>query len=199
MPGPTRKSPGNFRRPTPRASRYTKELKKVMKFWLDLGADGFRVDMASSLIRNDQGHQAINTLWRYYRSCLENEYPKAVLISEWSDPAVAIPAGFHIDSLLQFREPYRILLGPESRLDGDARIPHAFFEPAGGGDIKVFIDEYLRHYTATKPMVTSPFRRAIMTRRVRPGGETNKTFALFLRCCSRCPASPSSIMAMRLG
>jgi maltose alpha-D-glucosyltransferase/alpha-amylase len=27
------------------------ELRKIMKFWLDLGADGFRVDMASSLVR----------------------------------------------------------------------------------------------------------------------------------------------------
>jgi maltose alpha-D-glucosyltransferase/alpha-amylase len=78
------------------------------------------------------------------------EYPEALLISEWSDPAVAIPAGFHIDSLLQFREPYRILLGPESRLDGNAREPHAFFERAGGGDIRAFIDEYLRHYNITK-------------------------------------------------
>jgi hypothetical protein len=37
--------------------------------------------------------------------------------SEWSDPAVAIPAGFHIDSFLQFGKPYQILLGPEARLD----------------------------------------------------------------------------------
>jgi glycosidase len=126
------------------------ELRKIMKFWLDLGADGFRVDMASSLIRNDEDHKAISALWHYYRAWLDKEYPEAVLISEWSDPAVAIPAGFHIDSLLQFREPYQVLLGPESHLEGDARIPHAFFERAGGGDIKVFIDEYLQLFTATK-------------------------------------------------
>jgi maltose alpha-D-glucosyltransferase / alpha-amylase len=126
------------------------ELLKIMKFWLDLGADGFRVDMASSLIRNDEDHQAISALWHYYRSWFDKEYPDAVLISEWSDPAVAIPAGFHIDSLLQFREPYQILLGPESHLDGDARIPHAFFERAGGGDIKAFVDEYLQLFTLTK-------------------------------------------------
>jgi glycosidase len=126
------------------------ELKSVMKFWLNLGADGFRVDMASSLIRNDSAHEGISALWRYYRSWLDKEYPGAVLISEWSDPVVAIPAGFHIDSLLQFHEPYRILIGSESRLDGNARIPHAFFERAGGGDIKAFVDEYLRHYKVTK-------------------------------------------------
>jgi hypothetical protein len=94
------------------------ELKNVMKFWLDLGADGFRVDMASSLIRNDSDHEGISALWHYYRNWLDNEYPEAVLISEWSDPVVAIPAGFHVDSLLQFSEPYRILLGSESVIRG---------------------------------------------------------------------------------
>jgi maltose alpha-D-glucosyltransferase/alpha-amylase len=128
------------------------ELKNVMKFWLELGADGFRVDLAATLIRNDPGHQVISALWRYYRAWLDLEYPEAVLISEWSDPQVAIPAGFHIDSLLQFREPYRILLGPESRLEGNAREPHAFFERAGGGNIKAFVDEYMRHYRMTKSL-----------------------------------------------
>jgi maltose alpha-D-glucosyltransferase / alpha-amylase len=126
------------------------ELKKIMKFWLDLGADGFRVDLASSLIRNDPDHHGISALWHYYRAWLDREYPEAVLISEWSDPSAAIPAGFHVDSLLQFREPYRILLGPESRIDGDAREPHAFFERAAGGDIKAFVDDYIRYYSITK-------------------------------------------------
>jgi maltose alpha-D-glucosyltransferase/alpha-amylase len=154
------------------------ELKKVMKFWLDLGADGFRVDLAASLIRNDPDHNGISALWHYYRAWLDRAYPEAVLISEWSDPAVAIPAGFHIDSLLQFREPYRILLGPESRLDGNAREPHAFFERAGGGDIRAFIDDYLRHYNITKTAVTFQSRRAITIHRVRRGGGTNKTYEI---------------------
>jgi maltose alpha-D-glucosyltransferase/alpha-amylase len=126
------------------------ELKNIMKFWLDLGADGFRVDLAASLIRGDPDHHGITEFWRYFRAWLDRDYPEAALISEWSDPAVAIPAGFHVDSLLQFREPYRILLGPESRLDGNARDPHAFFERAGGGDIKAFLENYLPYYTMTK-------------------------------------------------
>jgi len=147
---PDSKEPWQLPTSDPACIAVREELRKIMKFWLDLGADGFRVDMAASLIRNDEGHQAISALWHYYRSWLDHEYPEAVLISEWSDPAVAIPAGFHIDSLLQFREPYQILLGPESRLEGDARIPHAFFERAGGGDIKAFLDQYLQYFTLTK-------------------------------------------------
>jgi glycosidase len=127
------------------------ELKNIMKFWLDLGADGFRVDMASSLIRNDPDHAGITALWHYYRDWFDKNYPEAALISEWSNPAVAIPAGFHVDSLLQFGQPaYAILLGPKSRLNGDAREPHAFFERAAGGDIEAFLENYLKHYNATK-------------------------------------------------
>jgi glycosidase len=147
---PDPKEPWQLQTTDPACIAVREELKRIMKFWLDLGADGFRVDLAASLIRNDPDHEAITALWRYYRGWLDLEYPEAVLISEWSDPAVAIAAGFHIDSLLQFREPYQILLGPESRLQGNARIPHAFFEREGGGDIKAFVDEYIRHYTKTK-------------------------------------------------
>jgi maltose alpha-D-glucosyltransferase/alpha-amylase len=127
------------------------ELKKIMKFWLDAGADGFRVDLAASLIRNDPDHQAITALWGYYRSWLDKEYPDAVLISEWSNPTISVPAGFHIDFLLQFGEPaYAFLLGPKSRVEGDGRQPPAFFERAGEGNIQAFLDNYLKHYDTSK-------------------------------------------------
>ena len=148
---PDRKEPWQLPTSDPACVAVREELKNIMKFWLDLGADGFRVDMASSLVRNDPDHAAIAALWRYYRSWFDKDYPEAVLISEWSNPAVAIPAGFHVDSLLQFGQPaYAILLGPNSRLNGDAREPHAFFERAAGGDIEAFLVNYLKHYNATK-------------------------------------------------
>jgi len=44
--------------PGPQAVR--RELKNIMKFWLDLSASGFRVDMAGSLVKNDPGnHETI--------------------------------------------------------------------------------------------------------------------------------------------
>jgi len=148
---PDPKEPWQLPTSDPACIAVREELKNVMKFWLDEGADGFRVDLAASLIRNDPNHAAISALWRYYRAWFDKNYPEAVLISEWSDPVTAIPAGFHIDSLLQFGDPaYGMLLGPKSQLEGDARQPHAFFERAGGGDIKVFVDDYLKHYSATK-------------------------------------------------
>ncbi|MGA8654966.1 MAG: alpha-amylase family glycosyl hydrolase [Chthoniobacterales bacterium] len=148
---PDPKEPWQLPTTHPACIAVREELKSVMKFWLDLGADGFRVDMAFSLVRNDPDNEAISALWRYYRSWLDKEYPEAVLISEWSDPAIAIPAGFHIDFMIHFGQPaYGILLGPISWPNGYSRDPHAFFERAGGGDIKAFVDNYLKHYSATK-------------------------------------------------
>ena len=32
-------------------------MKDVMRFWLDMGCDGFRVDMADSLVKEDDLHE----------------------------------------------------------------------------------------------------------------------------------------------
>ena len=84
-----------------RVSDTLKEMVKVMRFWLDHGADGFRVDMADSLVKNDEDKTATASLWRKVRNMLDKEYPQAVLVSEWCDaPRAVNKAGFHVDFLL---------------------------------------------------------------------------------------------------
>ena len=43
--------------PGPQAVR--REIRNIMAFWFDKGVDGFRVDMASSLIKNDPGMRCV--------------------------------------------------------------------------------------------------------------------------------------------
>ncbi|UKI32254.1 MAG: hypothetical protein L6W00_01115 [Lentisphaeria bacterium] len=86
----------------PAVRRVWEETKNIMKFWLDLGCDGFRVDMAPSLVKGDPDGDGIREIWHYYRSWLDENYPEAVLISEWSCPPKAIDAGFHIDFMIHF-------------------------------------------------------------------------------------------------
>ena len=45
--------------PGPMATR--EELKNIMRFWLTLGCDGFRVDMAGSLVKNDEDKKEMRT------------------------------------------------------------------------------------------------------------------------------------------
>ncbi len=73
----------------------------VMRFWLDRGCDGFRVDMADSLVKNDEDKSATASLWRKARKMLDEHYPEAMMVSEWCNAPRAInKAGFHCDFLL---------------------------------------------------------------------------------------------------
>ena len=71
--------------PGPRATRA--ELRAIMEFWLRAGCDGFRVDMADSLIKGDPDRSGIRALWAEFRAWLDREWPEAVLVSDWSRSA----------------------------------------------------------------------------------------------------------------
>jgi glycosidase len=140
-----------FDAPGPLAVR--QEMKNVMKFWLDLGADGFRVDMAASLVKLDPGHRMVSKFWQEVRLWFDQEYPQAALVSEWSNPSEAIPAGFHMDFTLHFgmtgytglfRKPFR------SSMQGGDPYGWSYFDASGRGNIRQFLDEYLGHYEKTK-------------------------------------------------
>ncbi|MDR1957003.1 MAG: hypothetical protein LBQ30_09135 [Treponema sp.] len=131
-------------------------LKEVMRFWLDAGCDGFRVDMAMSLVKyDDPDRRGTAGVWRNIRDMLDREYPEAVIVSEWSYPKQALHAGFHLDFLLDFdgnAGGYRSLfrdytLDRENRVSGPDR---SFFKKDAGGDSRRFFDEYLDHYEDTK-------------------------------------------------
>ena len=77
------------------------EMMNVMRYWLDRGVDGFRVDMADSLVKNDEDKTATASLWRKVRAMLDEEYPEAVIVSEWCNAPRSInKAGFHCDFIL---------------------------------------------------------------------------------------------------
>jgi len=136
--------------PGPQSTR--QELKDIMKFWLDMGASGFRVDMAASLVKNDPGSRANIELWQEMRAWMEAAYPEAILVSEWSYPQRAIEAGYHIDFYIHFGNPgYTSLFRKNtSRGMGANRYGFSFFDSAGLGNISEFVDDYLKHYEATR-------------------------------------------------
>ncbi|MBC7980152.1 MAG: hypothetical protein H7Y36_06275 [Armatimonadetes bacterium] len=126
------------------------ELREIMRFWLDLGCDGFRVDMASSLIKGETDRAALQGLWQDFRTWLDSSYPEAVLIAEWSNPMDAIEAGYHVDFMIHFGEPaYTYLVGCPAEVAVQGQVPSMFFDRAGGGDIRLFVENYLKHYSAT--------------------------------------------------
>ena len=138
-----------------------KELKKVLRFWMDMGASGFRADMAGALVKNANirgNDQFYNTrdngtkkFWHGIRQILDTEYPGSFMVSEWSDPEAAINGGgfdadfFHwfpgFNDLYQ-KESWRILNGYSEG--------HSFFDKEGKGNITGFLKNYLAQYDKTK-------------------------------------------------
>ena len=124
------------------------ELKNAMKQWLDMGCDGFRVDMASSLIKNDSENTAVCELWKEnLHPWIRGNYPHAVMIAEWGNPARAIAdAGFDMDFLLHVGVPgYAEMFFNHTAVCGRETDGNCFFSKSGTGSPMPFIDEYSAH------------------------------------------------------
>ncbi len=124
--------------PAPLATR--EAIKNVMRFWLSKGCDGFRVDMAGSLVKNDPDGSANIALWQDFRVFIDEEFPEAALISEWGEPDKSLLGGFHMDFLLHF--------GP-SHYNDLFRCDEPFFSRRGKGSADLFVRTYLENYKKT--------------------------------------------------
>lgn len=133
--------------PGPKAT--VAELKNIMRFWLGLGCDGFRVDMAGSLVKQDEEGKGTIRLWQDIRAFLDEEFPDAAMVSEWGEPDKSLQGGFHMDFLLHF--------GP-SHYNDLFRCEEPYFSGRGKGDIAEFVKKYKENYdkTAGKGLICIP-------------------------------------------
>ncbi|WP_084956900.1 alpha-amylase family glycosyl hydrolase [Thermoactinospora rubra] len=118
-------------------------LRDIMDYWLRQGVAGFRVDMASSLVKDDPGHVETAKLWRELRGWLDREHPGAVLLSEWGDPKTAVPGGFHADFFLHFSGlAFRSLWDNGTVATTWTPVEACFFDPSGAGSPADFLAEW---------------------------------------------------------
>ncbi|MBT1174248.1 DUF3459 domain-containing protein [Bifidobacterium sp. LC6] len=123
-------------------------LLDVMRFWLSRGADGFRVDMADSLVKHDDDGKLFTIrTWQYLFSKIRPEFPEAAFVSEWGRPYESMQAGFDMDFYLDWRwdgnpNGYNMLLR-----NTDTPLVHendaSYFNADSGASIKPFLDQYL--------------------------------------------------------
>ena len=134
---------------SPTARRVRDEITSVMKFWLDMGASGFRCDMASTLVKNDPDKKETSRLWQHWRRMLDREYPEAVLLSEWGRPQLALAAGFHMDFMPGVGS--TLFRNERERHFGNFA-GHSVFSKSGKGDVCKWLDSYLKDLTACRPL-----------------------------------------------
>ena len=133
----------------PAATATREAIKDIMRFWLEKGCDGFRVDMASSLVKNDDEKKTgTSRIWRDVRRMLDLEFPDAAMVSEWSNPPLALRAGYDCDFCLNVPgSGYSTLMRDYGNHKGE---DHSYFKKDAGGSIGRFLDEYLDWYEDTK-------------------------------------------------
>lgn len=143
-------------------------MKDVMRFWLTMGADGFRVDMAGSLVKNDPEGEGTIALWQKVFGFLSKEFPEAAMVSEWGEPDKALRGGFHMDFLLHF--------GP-SHYNDLFRCENPFF--AGRGDASQFVAKYLesREKAGPEGLICIPSGNHDMDRLARAVPEAGRKIA----------------------
>lgn len=124
------------------------EIKKIMDFWINLGCDGFRVDMADCLIKHDNDHTVNMKIWQDFRAWLDENHPDCILMSEWGEPPKSIPGGFHVDMLVGgFHASYTSLFRYEY---DSSRNGCSYFRKEGKGYIYDFLDSYYNWFKETK-------------------------------------------------
>jgi len=117
-------------------------MKELMAFWMNKGADGFRVDMASSLVKNDAAFTETFKLWGNIRQWFSGKYPEGILVSEWSNPTQAIKAGFMIDFMIHFGVKGYPSLFFENKNVTLPLCENPFFAKEGKGNIMEFLNSY---------------------------------------------------------
>ena len=126
------------------------EMKKVLRFWLDMGADGFRADMAGALVKGDDPRHETLGYWREVRRWLNANCPQAFAVSEWSGPRDALNGAFHAD-FYHWVEGFNDLYQKESwRIGNGMSDGHSFFDREGQGDIAHFLGGYCSAWRATR-------------------------------------------------
>ena len=118
--------------PGPRENRAA--LRDIIRYWLERGVAGFRVDMAFSLVKDDPGLIATTALWRELAEWMHGAYPEAVLLPE-SDELRTVDAGirggFDADFSLVIHEEHSALFnnGGAGRLPWQNGGEPCYFDP----------------------------------------------------------------------
>ena len=149
------------------------ELLNMMRFYLDKGIDGFRVDLAGHLIKgavkfdenkpfddSDEGLDGLKWFWGKMINTIKSEYKDKVFIAEWVVPQKSIAkCGFDMDFLTHDTFAFDELYRNEKGLNLDPYYERGdnYFSANGKGTLENFVKyiEYLYERLGDKGMFTA--------------------------------------------
>ncbi len=137
--------------PAPLSTREV--IKDIMRFWLDMGCDGFRVDMAESLAKNDPDYEGTKIVWRDILGTIHAEYPDCAIVAEWGIPEHSLDCGFDMDFVLDWHNDTTNVMMRKfhhNRRTGEITDNKSYFSKDSTADGTVFLPDYLHQYEATK-------------------------------------------------
>ncbi|MBQ8658014.1 MAG: hypothetical protein IJ506_02670 [Clostridia bacterium] len=135
------------------------EIINVLRFWCARGVDGFRMDMANSLVKecvfnspNTEDIAGVIWVWDKIFTPIRNEFPDVAFIAEWVYPQNAVgKSGFDLDFFAHDTGPaYNGLFRntPNSNLLRFFEKGENYFSQNGKGSIKECLQECAEIYQA---------------------------------------------------
>lgn len=128
----------------------------VMRFWLSKGVDGFRVDMAACLVKNDYNDEGTRATWKKIFDVIKKEYPESAFVSEWSVPEWSLKCGFDMDFYLDHGwnggNGYHHLFRCQE-VDKNNHIilkDDSYFKTESNKSMMRFLNEYIRRINETR-------------------------------------------------
>ena len=122
----------------------------IIKFYMQKGIDGFRVDLANSIVKDDEDGKCSCEVWTKIFGRVRAEYPEAIFVSEWGQPKFAVANGsFDIDFLTHcYDDGYNLLLRKEAGMNVFKSDGNSYFRKAGKGECKSFFNYFLENKAA---------------------------------------------------
>lgn len=126
----------------------------IMDYWCNYGVDGFRVDMAFSLVKDDPEAKATMEVWKRMSKKIKEKHPDLLLISEWSYPERSLSCGFDLDFMLHFNiKSYTTLFRHENGESSNrVWVGPSYFRKEGKGDFKLFYEDFIDQLEKTKDL-----------------------------------------------
>ena len=128
------------------------EIKNIIRYWLGKGVDGFRVDLAQSLVKADPDQEGVKWFWNIVIGETKKSYPDCCFLAEWGDPIKAVECGFDLDYLCHATDGYNQIFRSEKGSNlGDywERAEHSYFSKDGLGSFQGFLDYVNEFYQKT--------------------------------------------------